>query len=95
MVAYTLVNAVAELDAQDNKLIALSAGGFRDFTRIAESDAVMWRDICLSNNKHIVDAIDCFQQVLDRLKQHIKNGNAQGLQKKFEAARCVKQKLVD
>ncbi len=93
MVAYALVNAVAELDNHDNQLIALSAGGFRDFTRIASSDAVMWRDICLSNSQAIAGVIDRFQQVLDRLKQHIKSGDAQGLQKEFEAARRVKQKL--
>jgi prephenate dehydrogenase len=91
MVAYSLVNAVIELDNQAGELVDLAAGGFRDFTRIAASDPLMWRDICLSNAQHIIEAIEHFQQMLEGLKQGIKTGNAEELLARFETARRVKQ----
>jgi prephenate dehydrogenase len=93
MVAYSLVNTLADLDEKGDELIALSAGGFRDFTRIAASDPLMWRDICLDNAQHVIDAIEHFQYILDKLKQAIKAADAQSLLAQFETARQVKQKL--
>ncbi len=93
MVAYSLVNTLTELDSQGEELIALSAGGFRDFTRIAASDPVMWRDICLDNAQHILEAINCFEQTLNRLKQEIEASDAEALLMEFETARLVRHRL--
>lgn len=90
MIAYSLVNTLAELDNQGEGLIALSAGGFRDFTRVAASDPVMWRDICLDNAQHVLEAIESFQHTLDRLKQEIEASDAEALLREFEAARLIK-----
>jgi prephenate dehydrogenase len=93
MVAYCLVNTLADLDEREEELIALAAGGFKDFTRIAASDPSMWRDICLDNSRYIVDAIEHFQLTLEKLKHDIKSKNARDLSAQFERANLVKKKL--
>ena len=57
VLAYALVDALAQSDASDD-IFRFAAGGFRDFTRIASSDPVMWRDIALANREALLDAID-------------------------------------
>ncbi len=93
MVAYCLVNTLLDLDDKEEELIALSGGGFRDFTRIAASDPVMWRDICLSNRKYLVEAIEHFEDKLADLKEKINSGNTCALKDFFESSKKVKQCL--
>lgn len=83
MVAYSLVNAVG-----DPKVLSdLVAGGFRDITRIASSDPVMWRDICLDNRKAILDAMKLFEKDWNRLKKALREGDGQSLEKYFARAK--------
>lgn len=93
VVAYALVAFLLELEATEPDLFAYSAGGFRDFTRIAASSPEMWRDICLANGDQIVGLIEGYEKALDRLKKLIQNGDAEGLQDQFEKAKVVREKL--
>lgn len=83
MVAYSLVNAVDGYDRFGGDLLSFSAGGFRDFTRIASSDPVMWRDIALTNREAILEMMDFFSVYLEKLRALVDEGNAEGLQAFF------------
>jgi prephenate dehydrogenase len=83
MVAYSLVNAVDGYDRFGGDLLAFSAGGFRDFTRIASSDPVMWRDIALTNREAILETMDFFSGYLAELRTLVAEGNAGGLEAFF------------
>jgi len=75
MVAYALVNAVASDHRYGEDILKYSAGGFRDFTRIASSDPAMWRDIALSNREALLEMISSFETMLADLKEDIAAGN--------------------
>jgi prephenate dehydrogenase len=83
MVAYSLVNAVDGYDRFGGELLAFSAGGFRDFTRIASSDPVMWRDIALTNREAILETMDFFSGYLEKLRSLVAEGDAAGLESFF------------
>jgi prephenate dehydrogenase len=83
MVAYALVNAVGDYDRFDESILKYSAGGFKDFTRIASSDPAMWRDIALMNRDGIVELTDFFTTYLSELRSLVVNGDAVGLQEFF------------
>ncbi|HBG07838.1 MAG: prephenate dehydrogenase [Geobacteraceae bacterium GWC2_58_44] len=83
MVAYSLVNAVDGYDRFGGELLAFSAGGFRDFTRIASSDPVMWRDIALTNREAILETMDFFSGYLEKLRALVAAGDAGGLESFF------------
>jgi prephenate dehydrogenase len=83
MVAYALVNAVGDYDRFDESILKYSAGGFKDFTRIASSDPAMWRDIALMNRDGIVELTDFFTAYLSELRTLVVNGDAEGLQEFF------------
>jgi prephenate dehydrogenase len=71
MVAYALVNAVSACGDENEDILSYSAGGFRDFTRIASSDPTMWRDIALSNRAALLDMIERFERTLAEVKADI------------------------
>lgn len=83
MVAYSLVNAVDGYDRFGGELLKFSAGGFRDFTRIASSDPVMWRDIALTNREAILETMDFFSGYLEKLRGLVESGDANGLEAFF------------
>ena len=83
MVAYSLVNAVDGYDRFGGELLAFSAGGFRDFTRIASSDPVMWRDIALTNREAILETMDFFSGYLGELRSLVAAGDGSGLEAFF------------
>ncbi len=83
MVAYSLVNAVDGYDRLDEPILKYSAGGFRDFTRIASSDPVMWRDIALMNRECILEMMDHFTAYFAELRTLVKAGDGEGLQRFF------------
>jgi prephenate dehydrogenase len=83
MVAYSLVNAVDGYDRFGGELLSFSAGGFRDFTRIASSDPVMWRDIALTNREAILETMDFFSGYLGKLRQLVESGDGSGLESFF------------
>ncbi|GFO60246.1 prephenate dehydrogenase [Geomonas silvestris] len=83
MVAYSLVNAVDGYDRFGGDLLAFTAGGFRDFTRIASSDPVMWRDIALTNREAILETMDFFAGYLAKLRGLVEAGDAEALEAFF------------
>jgi len=88
MVAYALVNAVGAYDRYDENILEYSAGGFRDFTRIASSDPTMWSDIALTNREALVEMMDQFAAFFTELKEDIAEGDGERL---FEFFRRSKQ----
>lgn len=87
MVAYSLVNTIRELSQEDKQMLSFPAGGFKDFTRVASSHPIMWRDICLSNRNNILQAIDCFQDQLERIKSYIEKRDREALEQEFALSR--------
>lgn len=88
MVAYALVNAVGAYDRYDENILEYSAGGFRDFTRIASSDPTMWSDIALTNRDALVEMMDQFSTFFAELKEDVAKGDDERL---FEFFRRSKQ----
>jgi prephenate dehydrogenase len=88
MVAYALVNAVGAYDRYDENVLEYSAGGFRDFTRIASSDPTMWRDIALTNREALIEMMEQFETFFAELKEDVASGSADRL---FEFFRRSKQ----
>lgn len=88
--AYALVNTVIKLENEKQPLMSLSGGGFRDYTRIAASDPLMWRDICLSNKEYLCQVIDEFQNQLSKLKELIKQGDSNSLLEELQLANTRK-----
>ena len=88
MVAYALVNAVGAYDRYDENILEYSAGGFRDFTRIASSDPTMWRDIALTNRDALVEMMEQFETFFAELKEDVALGSEERL---FEFFRRSKQ----
>jgi prephenate dehydrogenase len=74
--------------------LKIAAGGFRDMTRLAGSDAQMWRDIFLTNPAAILDVMDRFDRSLARLRELVKRGDSRGLEKFFVAAKSRRSKTV-
>ncbi|TNF86819.1 MAG: prephenate dehydrogenase/arogenate dehydrogenase family protein [Gammaproteobacteria bacterium] len=93
MLAYALVHHLSHMNEHE-EIFRYAAGGFRDFTRIASSDPVMWRDICLSNGDALIDLIEQYQQELDRIATAIRNGDADELLKLFGRAKSERDSLI-
>lgn len=72
---------------QDKKILSLLASGFKDTTRIAASDPVMWRDICLTNQEKILKSISEFRKILDKWQRLIEQANPEILKTEFEEVR--------
>jgi prephenate dehydrogenase len=93
MLAFALVHYLSNLNNHE-EIFRYAAGGFRDFTRIASSDPVMWRDVCVANGDAVVDLIEQYQQELDRVKAAISAGDADGLLKLFGRAKSERDSLI-
>jgi len=93
MLAYALVHQLSGLN-DNEEIFRYAAGGFRDFTRIASSDPVMWRDICLANGKALVSLIEHYQQELDRIEAAIRAGDAERLLELFGKAKSERDSLI-
>jgi prephenate dehydrogenase len=92
LVAYALMDAVMTLE-QGGERVKFSAGGLRDFTRIAGSDPVMWRDIFLMNREPILRAVGAYRAALDRLEAAIRTGDGEALSRGFAQARVAREEL--
>jgi hypothetical protein len=77
-----------------SEVIKYSAGGFRDFTRIASSDVVMWRDIALANREALLAALDSFTRTLDSVREAVASGDAEGLEQVFSRARAARERYL-
>lgn len=86
MVAYALVSCLAG-HPQHEELFSLAAGGFYDFTRIASSDPVMWRDVGLTNTRPLVESMKMFRTELDALIEALEAGDEPALQRMFTNAK--------
>ena len=93
MLAYTLVDTLARLRDKE-EIFDYAAGGFRDFTRIASSDPVMWRDVCLANRGAILDMIARFQGDLQLLAGAIERGDAALLSEVFTRAKAARDRYA-
>jgi prephenate dehydrogenase len=93
VLAYTLVDALSSSDASDD-MFRCAAGGFRDFTRIASSDPVMWRDIALANKPALLEAIDLFSEHLGRLRESVQAENADELISTFTRAKQARDEFA-
>jgi len=93
MLAFALVHYLSNLNDHE-EIFRYAAGGFRDFTRIASGDPIMWRDVCLANGDAVVDLIEQYQQELDRVKSAINAGDADELLKLFGRAKSERDSLI-
>ena len=92
--AYALVNSVADIRLGEVEAISFTGGGFKDFTRIASSQPIMWRDICLENKTYLLEAIERFEKEIKGLKRHITEGSGEALSKDFQLAKETRDRLV-
>ena len=94
MVAYALVNAVGGYDKFEESILNYSAGGFRDFTRIASSDPVMWRDIAIMNRESLLEMMDFFGRYLAQLREMVALGDGQGLEEFFARSKQQRDAIL-
>jgi len=94
VIAYVLVHAVGNADVKGENVLSYSAGGFRDFTRIASSDPAMWRDISLMNRDAILSSIDVFSANLADLRNKIDQADSQGLADFFTTAKQFRDGII-
>jgi prephenate dehydrogenase len=94
MLAFGLVDALARLREND-EIFRYAAGGFRDFTRIASSDAVMWRDICIANREALGSVLAGFSTEMADLADSIRRGDGDHLLEIFRRAKAARDRYVD
>ena len=96
IIAYTIVSTATDLaDATQSEVIKFSAGGFRDFTRIAASDPVMWRDVFLNNREAVLEMLARFNEDLTALQRAIRWGEGDKLQDLFTRTRAIRRGIID
>jgi len=93
LLAYALVDMLSRLN-DSKEIFSYAAGGFRDFTRIASSDPVMWRDISLANRDAIVKMLKMYRKELDELTSAVAAGNGTTLQSLFERSKAARDALM-
>jgi cyclohexadieny/prephenate dehydrogenase len=96
LIAYNIVGTAHDLEAvTEGEVIKFSAGGFRDFTRIAASDPVMWRDVFLNNREAVLEVLGRFNEDLSRLQRWVRDGNGPALFDLFTQTRAIRRGIVD
>jgi cyclohexadieny/prephenate dehydrogenase len=96
LIAYNIVGTAAELEAVTrSEVIKFSAGGFRDFTRIAASDPTMWRDVFLNNKEAVLEMLGRFTEDLTALQRMIRRGDGDGLFDLFTRTRAIRRGIVE
>lgn len=93
VLAYSLVDTLLNTD-ETAEIFRFAAGGFRDFSRIASSDPVMWRDICVANRTAILDMVNRFQSDLEALKGLIESADAEALEELFKRAKTTRDRCI-
>ena len=95
-VAYSIVRtAITNEDKFKNDVIQYSAGGLRDFTRIAASDPLMWKDIFFDNSENILKVLDSYSKNLDEIKSAIKNKDSKKLLEIFSSTKKVRKEIIE
>jgi len=96
LIAYTIVGTATDLeDHLRQEVIKYSASGFRDFTRIAASDPVMWRDVFLNNKDAVLDCLQRFNEDLTALQRAIRRGEGEALHDLFTRTREIRRGVLD
>jgi len=94
MIAFTLVNFLSGIDNSRESIFNFSAGGLKDFTRIAASDPVMWRDIALMNKTNLVELLDGYVKTIELFKDLIISEDPTGLQKEMQKSRNIRRNIL-
>ncbi len=95
LIAYNIVGTAEELESVTNsEVIKFSAGGFRDFTRIAASDPTMWRDVFLNNREAVLEMLGRFLEDLSSLQRMVRFGDGDGLFAFFTKTRAIRRSIV-
>jgi cyclohexadieny/prephenate dehydrogenase len=96
LIAYTIVGTASDLEeVTRSEVIKYSAGGFRDFTRIAASDPTMWRDVFLANKEAVLDMLQRFSEDLTALQRAIRWGKGDELFELFTRTRAVRRSIIE
>ena len=96
LIAYNIVGTAADLEeVTQSEVIKFSAGGFRDFTRIAASDPTMWRDVFLNNKDAVLEMLGRFSEDLTALQRMIRRGDGQGLFDLFTRTRAIRRGIIE
>ena len=95
MIAYTLVRLIEREDSPEQYMKAIAAGGFKDITRIASSDPVMWEQICLENPEHITSLLDKYIEMLSETRELIEEKRGEDLKGIFEEAKNYRDSVPD
>lgn len=95
LIAYNIVGTVADLEtATQSEVIKFSASGFRDFTRIAASDPVMWRDVFLTNRDAVLEMLGRFSEDLSVLQRAVRTGDGPALEAMFTRTRAIRRSII-
>jgi cyclohexadieny/prephenate dehydrogenase len=95
LVAYNIVGTVADLEMDtQSEVIKFSASGFRDFTRIAASDPVMWRDVFLTNRDAVLEMLGRFLEDLSKLQRAVRVGDGPGMEELFTRTRAIRRSII-
>ena len=96
LIAYTIVGTASDLEADlKNDVIKFSASGFRDFTRIAASDPIMWRDVFLNNSEAVLEMLQRFNEDLSDLQKAIRKKEGEKLHTFFSRTRSIRKKIIE
>lgn len=96
LIAYTIVGTASDLEeVTQSEVIKYSAGGFRDFTRIAASDPTMWRDVFLSNREAVLEMLQRFSEDLTELQKAIRKGDGATLFDTFTRTRAIRRSIIE
>ena len=96
LIAYNIVNTTLSIqDQKESDIVKYSAGGLRDFTRIAASNPIMWRDVFIKNKKNTSKMIDKFIENLEALRKAIENEDGKKLEEIFEKTKKIRKAIVE
>jgi cyclohexadieny/prephenate dehydrogenase len=96
LIAYTIVGTATDLETTlQSEVIKFSAGGFRDFTRIAASDPIMWRDVFLNNREAVLEMLQRFTEDLVHLQRAIRWGEGDKLEELFTRTRSIRRSIIE
>ncbi len=96
LIAYNIVSTAYDMESvAEGEVVKYSAGGFRDFTRIAASDPTMWRDVFLANKSAVLETLGRFGEDLAVLQRAIRHGDGETLMREFTRARGIRKAIID
>ncbi len=96
LIAFTIVGTASDLEqVTQGEVIKYSAGGFRDFTRIAASDPTMWRDVFLSNRDAVLEVLGRFTEDLTAMQRAVRSGDGDALYALFERTRAIRRQVIE